>query len=575
MKKIIYILCIALTLSLTLTGCSDSWNDHYDAQSGNETAVDGTIWDVINNDPALSNFRSVIEECGYNRLLASMQSFTLFVPTNDNFTETMRDSVINVYRSQSGTRANGSKELRNEAIAQFIYNHLSRYRTSVASGTNTIIKMMNGKRLLLTENSFDEKEFVKSNIKTQNGMVFYIKSPLVFKPNIYEYITKETDRDTDLDSLNAFLTNSRFCFDEFDAENSVPGDIVDGKTQYLDSVTILRNTILERWYGAALNSEDSTYILVAPTNDLWKQKLEKYQQYFKYDASDSEITPELRDSIEYTFPRWAIISGTAFSKTFNSEQALKDSAFSTNAVPYKWRYDYYGSYDDKYYQYNKPNASGGIFDGTTEVQSSNGIIKKASILNAPDTMRFMQKLVEWVGVSSANSLDSVWTTSTSRPIYNIVTKDSPFYDKLMGHAFVTISPISNSGRPQCQFHVNNVLSNVKYKVYLLTVPAISGDTLDVKNDKSTKYRVTIRLRNNGKDTEAIVKPEGSSSNYVEFTTVTGDVEKHYLGTYMFDYSSFGLEDSRVKIRFESRQTGSDIETKRIRLSAIIFEPIEE
>jgi hypothetical protein len=123
--------------------------------------------------------------------------------------------------------------------------------------------------------------------------------------------------------------------------------------------------------------------------------------------------------------------------------------------------------------------------------------------------------------------------------------------------------------------MNGVLSNLKYKVYLLTVPAISGDTLDTDKDKSTKYRVTIRLRNNGKNTETIVKPEGSSSNYVDITTNTGDVVKQYLGTYKFDYSSFGLDESRVKMRFESRQTGSDIETKRIRLSAIIFEPVVE
>lgn len=574
MKKKTYISGLVLTLSLTLTGCSDSWNDHYDARSGNETAVEGTIWDVVSTDPELSNFRSVIEECGYSSLLASMQSFTLFAPTNANFTEAMRDSIINVYRSQH-TRANGGKELRNEAIAQFIYNHLSRYKSSVTSGTDAIIKMMNGKRLLLTENSFDGKEFVKSNIKTDNGIIFYIKNPLVFKPNIYEYITKTTNRDEDMDSLNAFLSNSRFCFDEFDAESSVPGDIVDGKTQYLDSVTVLRNTILEKWYYAGLNDEDSTYTLVAPTNDLWKQQLAKYQTYFKYNADDTDITPEMRDSMEYTFPRWAIISGTAFSKTFNSEQALNDSAFSTNAVPYRFRYDYYGSYKDKYYQYDKPNASGGIFDGTIEEQCSNGVIKKASVLNAPDTLRFLQKLVQWVGTSSANSLDSVYTSSTSTPVYNIVTKDSPFYDKLIGHSFVTISPTSNSGRPQCQFHMNNVLSNVKYKVYLLTVPAISGDTLDVKNDKSTTYRVTMKLRNNGKNEDVTVKPVGSSSNYVDVTTVTGKVEKHYLGTYKFDYSSYGLENSRVKIHLNSRKTGSDIETKRIRLSAIIFEPVVE
>ena len=54
MKKKTYISGLVLTLSLTLTGCSDSWNDHYDVQGGNKTAVEGTIWDVVSTDPELS-----------------------------------------------------------------------------------------------------------------------------------------------------------------------------------------------------------------------------------------------------------------------------------------------------------------------------------------------------------------------------------------------------------------------------------------------------------------------------------------------------------------------------------------
>ena len=574
MKKIIYMSGLVLAMSLALIACSDQWNDHYevkDSASGN-----GTIWEVISSDPELSNFSDVIEQCGYSSLLSSMQSFTLFAPTNSNFTPEMRDYIIAMYHAQEATtRAGSSKELRNEAVVKFIYNHLARYRYSVNEGTDTMVNMMNGKKLLLTDTSIDGCTFEKTNIKTANGVVYYTSEPLTFKPNIYEYITSTSDKDSDLDSLYTFMTNPRFCFYEFDAKSSVPGDIVDGKTQYLDSVTVLRNTLLDSWYGAELNNEDSTYYLVAPTNTLWKEKLERYKKFFKYDYTDTDISQDLRDSLEYCFPRLCIILGTAFSKTVNGDEAIKDSAVSTNAVSYKYRYMAYGSYDAKYYQYDKPNASGGIFDGTTEEKCSNGVIKKATTLNALDTERFLQKIVQWVGVSSAQSLDSVTTTSTSLPDYNLVTKDSPFYDKLMGHAFVVISPNSNAGRPTCQFHVDNVLSNVKYNVYLLTAPAISGDTLDTDKDKSTKYRVTIRLRNNGKNTETIVKPEGSSSNYVDITTNTGDVVKQYLGTYKFDYSSFGLEESRVKIRFESRQTGSDIETKRIRLSAIIFEPEEE
>jgi hypothetical protein len=71
---------LVLAMSLALIACSDQWNDHYevkDSASGN-----GTIWEVISTDPELSNFSDVIEQCGYSSLLSSMQSFTLFAPTN-------------------------------------------------------------------------------------------------------------------------------------------------------------------------------------------------------------------------------------------------------------------------------------------------------------------------------------------------------------------------------------------------------------------------------------------------------------------------------------------------------------
>ena len=565
---------MVLALSLTMVACSDEWNDHYEAK----TTGNGTMWEIINSDPTLSNFREVIEQCGYSALLDSKQAFTLFAPTNEYFTAEMRDSVISVYNSQKGTRANGAKELRNEAVAQFIYNHLARYKTSVFAGMDTTISMMNGKRLPLTENSLDGCAFEKSNISTDNGVVYYLKTPLSFKSNIYEYITSATNRDHDMDSLNSFLTNKNYCYELFDAKASVAGDIVDGKTQYLDSVTVLYNQVLSNFYGAALNDEDSTYYLVAPTNELWKEKLEKYQQFFKYDSNDNNITKEVCDSLEYLGPRWAMIMGTAFSKTFNTEESLKDSAFSTNAYPYRLRYLAWGSYDKKNYQYDKPYAvPTGIFSGTTEVKCSNGILMKANTLNVPDTMRFMYTLYSRAGYSP-NALDSVTTASTSSPDYYQVSSESPFYNKLQDHAYVVISPKSVGGRPECRFNVKSVLSGVKYKVYLLTVPAISGDTLDTNKDFSTKYRVTMKYSYDGTDNKShdeTIKPEGSSVSYVDVTTTTGDVTKHYLGTYKFDYCSFGLDEARIKLLFQSRQTGQNIEAKRIRLSAIIFEPEEE
>ena len=236
----------------------------------------------------------------------------------------------------------------------------------------------------------------------------------------------------------------------------------------------------------------------------------------------------------------------------------------------------YGSYDAKYYQYDKPYAEGGIFNGTTEVECSNGKLLKANTLNANDRERFMQTIT--IPAASSSYLDSVYSANTSAPAYYEVSPESPFYNKLSFHYYVVISPKSGGQRQQFQYHGGAVLSGVNYKVYLLMAPAISGDTLDTKNNKGTKFRVQIKYRNEGTKKETALSPQESPKNpWVTIDQTANpitDVEKVFLGTYKFDYTSQGI-DSRVRIFFENRMGGNDIETKRMRLSAIIFEPIEE
>lgn len=83
----------------------------------------------------------------------------------------------------------------------------------------------------------------------------------------------------DLDSLSSFL----YSFNEyqFNANKSVPGGIVNGKTVYLDSVTEFNNKMLDM-YGY-VNREDSNYLMIMPTNTVWKSLYDEYIKYFNYD----------------------------------------------------------------------------------------------------------------------------------------------------------------------------------------------------------------------------------------------------------------------------------------------------
>ena len=80
----IYNKVLGLVLAvLTFTACSDTWDDHY--SSKNEGMNDYSLWQAISQNSNLSNFAKVVEATGYDKALKSSQVFTVFAPTNDQF----------------------------------------------------------------------------------------------------------------------------------------------------------------------------------------------------------------------------------------------------------------------------------------------------------------------------------------------------------------------------------------------------------------------------------------------------------------------------------------------------------
>ena len=109
--------------------------------------------------------------------------------------------------------------------------------------------------------NIEQHSFLTKNVLYGNGVLFTINNKVEYFPNVFEYL----GLDKDLDSVYQFVNS--YSEYEFNPNKSVPGDIIDGRTEYLDSVTELSN-LLFRTLGR-INSEDSTYWMVAPTNEEW------------------------------------------------------------------------------------------------------------------------------------------------------------------------------------------------------------------------------------------------------------------------------------------------------------------
>src|SRR5574344_1125512 len=86
----------AVIIALAFIGCTDKWDDHYDAAATGE----GTLWEAISSNPDLSNFASVVKACGYDTTLVSKQIFTVFAPVNENFTSDQANALITAYQQQ-------------------------------------------------------------------------------------------------------------------------------------------------------------------------------------------------------------------------------------------------------------------------------------------------------------------------------------------------------------------------------------------------------------------------------------------------------------------------------------------
>ncbi|MBO4811477.1 MAG: fasciclin domain-containing protein [Prevotella sp.] len=537
--------------------CTDTWDDHYESLGGGEgeaTLHEGTLWEAINNDPDLKNFAEVIKGCEFDKTLNSSQVFTVFAPTNDKLPKEQVQRLIDEYKQQVAEKV---VEEDNTALKEFIYNHVSLYNHSVSRMGSDSIVLMNGKYALLNYESIDGNRFITKNQLYTNGVLFKVSDQVSYLPSVFEYLRK----DPDLDSVYRFLYDSHFYYREFQDELSVPGSIVDGKTQYLDSVFMTRNELFT--YLGRLNSEDSSYIMVAPTNEVWKELIEEYEPYFNYPEGIDK-----RDSFVYTNSRLAIMRGTTFSRTFNSDETLQDSCTSeSSSRDYNSRRSQWGGLPFEYFQYRKPlEQPTGVLAQTDIVQCSNGEVRKATRWNIDKRMTFNQFIR--VDVNNARNVKELskmadshgdQVPTVSEIPHHVNSDNSRFYNKLWNNVFVEYSPNFSTVNHQVLYYLRDVLSNVGYDIYMVVAPVLAADSNAIADVRvPTKLRFTLQIP--GQKDEVLKGPDGKDV----FTTVPDSVYYMLLAEdYKFPVCTYGLddEDKQILLRMETRVTSPEQRNK--------------
>lgn len=541
MKTMKYILMAFLPLMAL--SCQDEWDEHYGQT--NPMASQESLWQALKGRAELSNFVRLVENVGYEYYIDGDRMFTLFVPTNDCLTEADVDSLTEVYNAQKSNRI---KNNDNTVIKQVLQNHMAMYNyAAIASGDSVQMMMLNGKYSYLADGGVNGVKYLSSNMLYRNGVLFTVGSRLPYFANVSEYFTM----DDELDSIASFF--SRYNVYEFDASRSVPGEIVDGKTVYLDSVMNLKNVMFDEL--GYINREDSAYWIVVPTDRQWRKLYEEYKTYFNYDNRTAK-----RDSVENVMTHKAIVQGTVFN--MNVQPSVNDSVISTN----------YNKANYRYYKCLRPFDEGGVFSGARSVECSNGKVFISDNWEIDKRTTFFQEVK--IEAENAYYQDSIAKCKEPVGTYT-VPSGNPLYGQVSGNAYVQVEPRNTAVTPLIRFTIPNLLSNIGYDIYAVFAPAIASDTLATD---TLPLKVKFSLKYNDQDGRQVndIKMENPEGGTYVYETTPNVVDTILVARdYKIPTCSYGLSEPQVRLTVESDRGTASKYTRILRLDCIVFKPHED
>lgn len=530
-------------LPLMALSCQDEWDEHYG--QANPMASQESLWQALKGRAELSNFVRLVENVGYEYYFDGDRMFTLFVPTNDCLTEADVDSLTEVYNAQKSNRI---KNNDNTVIKQVLQNHMAMYNyAAIASGDSVQMMMLNGKYSYLADGGVNGVKYLSSNMLYRNGVLFTVGSRLPYFANVSEYFTM----DDELDSIASFF--SRYNVYEFDASRSVPGEIVDGKTVYLDSVMNLKNVMFDEL--GYINREDSAYWIVVPTDRQWRKLYEEYKTYFNYDNRTAK-----RDSVENVMTHKAIVQGTVFN--MNVQPSVNDSVISTN----------YNKANYRYYKCLRPFDEGGVFSGARSVECSNGKVFISDNWEIDKRTTFFQEVK--IEAENAYYQDSIAKCKEPVSTYT-VPSGNPLYGQVSGNAYVQVEPRNTAVTPLIRFTIPNLLSNIGYDIYAVFAPAIASDTLTTD---TLPLKVKFSLKYNDQDGRQVndIKMENPEGGTYVYETTPNVVDTILVARdYKIPTCSYGLSEPQVRLTVESDRGTASKYTRILRLDCIVFKPHED
>lgn len=611
---------MAASLMVGFTACSD---DHFDITS--EAAGKQTIWQNIQaNSSQLSEYADILQSVYYSptegkttpetyaNLLDGDQTFTVWAPVNGSFR----------YSYYKGLLQTGVRDSIYKVEKELIRNNMTRYSHVVNGSDSVKLDLFNSKAAWLNNEAQTIKGVTIStpNIGAKNGVLHITEAPMAYQPNLYEYLASRQD----LDSINAFIKS--FQTIEFNEAASTQGPTIDGEITWVDSITYVANDYTSLFMEAFLEREDSNYVMILPTNETWKNTLEKTRKYFKFKASykqdintqteagadtviagvETVFTPAELDSLTNLYSKNAICQHLAFNANWQYEQipvtsiadiraadARKDSLRSTADMKFKKTGTLNGT--------NKVNAVevkdfAALFGNADPVEVSNGYAYVVDEFAYPSTVYAPNRdLDSYVVYESCDNqcapYHNTWTWESHVTMTDTVTGEViAERDSTYRYDYLVMANKTSTSHPGAFFQLPNVLS-CKYDIYV-----VIGYNTDYQMQNKFRAYISYDTEDRRVANEALKNPNEDAvdakdaslyeGNYFvnRKPTINDDLTVNYTDTiciakdFEFPVSYYGLSKTAYPVlQLKSNFTSSErnLYSREIWVNAIILKAKEQ
>jgi len=510
-------------LTVLAVSCTDDWNKHYNTEQTSKSNLN--LYQYIQAQAELSTFTKMLKIAGYDTILTTSQTFTVWPPTNQ--------SLENV------------NLLDTAQIIKIVENHIARFSYPTTGIVSKKILMLDNKLIVFANGAdgytFGGLKILQSNVATKNGIIHLVSGYLPYELSIWEFLNNAEGLDSVRNYINSYSITS------IDTAASI-------KDGYMIRKVYKTTNILLKTF-AAINKEDSIYTVIWPNNTAWVEAYNRILPYYNTLSTDGGVATQIDKT------KKAIIQDLFF-RGVKSLPITADSLFSTYPV---------STYPERH-GFADPNR---LFAGAQVTELSNGLSYVTDKLKYNASESWCPK----IKVEAENGFYRIDT------LFNAASQSSIGTGfKISNGFYLTLTPGAvGSTQPYTTFKIPYTLS-AKYDIYCAFVPGSIVNPLNVKPYKVKFYLSYVD--SNGKQVynapvnknNAVLAP-GQAGDIFTTTPTSNVQEMLVVAGFQFPYTNMSKPTGyipTVRLKVENAVLTSEAAkfSKTMRIDYIILKPVQ-